>query len=246
MLNCYATRISRLGLALSFLVFAAGQVKGDTPITISMYDSNSPVVGIVYTASGGGTTSANVYAGAQRANELGTTPVYCIDLTHDNYVPTSYHVDPTTSPGNPAISPTTLNKVAWVVEYADLTYASSGDVLGRSAAQLLIWKLLDSNFAVSNWNGNTGSGSLEEAYDGLLTTMNSLYVASHNYLAGVQFYNAQHNNFLYQDLVIGAGTFDPTVVGAPEPSSMAIAALGTVGLLAYGLQRRTRTSECLS
>lgn len=221
---------SPIGLALAVLILGSAQSKADISATLTMFDSPTPTVSIQHTKADSTLTTVRVYAGAQKATALGSTPVYCIDLIHDNYVPVTYNV----TPGTPNLAAGILNQIAWVVKYADTNYAGVGDVNGRSASQLVIWDILDPNFQVTNWESNSGLQSAFNTLGGIMAGPGG-YDQNQNYTSGVQFYLATNhgaNGNLYQDLVIGV------VPVVPEPSTMAIAGLGALGTVGYGLRRR--------
>ena len=141
----------------------------------------------------------------------------------------SYALSPWSSPSFPTSSYTdAANRIAWAIENGGL----SG--LGPAATQLLIWSITDSSFSVINWNGNN---DLQKTYNDLVGELggsSSGYNSNDNYLPGVEFLSAVHDstNTLYQDLAIA--------VPVPEPSTLAIATLGALGLIGYGWRRRVR------
>jgi hypothetical protein len=227
--------LPRLGLALGLLALLASEVKADLPVSdIGLYDgSNAPTVYITYTGSVG---SVDVYADPQTATDPkwqsngSPIPLYCIDTVHDNYLGTSYQVNVESSPPTFSTTPVNAaaaaNEVAWALEIAGNT------VNDRAATQLFIWKVIDPSFSVTNWNGNTSTapGSLQADYNGLVSLTG--YNSNTNYLPGVEFLSAVHDNTLYQDLAFA--------IPAPEPSTLTIATLGALGLIGYGWRRRAR------
>src|SRR5271157_1439245 len=229
--------LPRLGLALGLLAFLASEVKADLHVSdIGLYDgSSAPTVYITYTGSGG---SVDVYADPQTATDPNwqsngsPMPLYCIDTVHDNYLGTSYRVNVESSPPTFSTTPVNAvaapNKVAWALEIAGNT------VNDRAATQLFIWNVIDPSCNVTNWNANTSTApsSLQADYNGLVSLTG--YNPSTNYLPGVEFLSAVHDptNTLYQDLAVA----DPAPV--PEPSTLAIATLGALGLIGYGWRRR--------
>jgi hypothetical protein len=210
-----------LGLTLSLLALLAGEVRADLNVSnIGLYgggstpiDPNTTIVEVQFTGSGG----VWVYGDAQTAtnwtNPNGSSiPFYCIDLSHDNILGSSYQLTAWTNPNS--YSCDALNRVAWAADNASLAG------YGPAAAQLLIWSIIDPNFSVINWNGDS---ALHTAFNTMVTAMNTEYNSHTNYSAS--FFDAVHSPSTdNQDLV----------VGAPEPSTMLIGGLGAVGLIAYG------------
>ena len=143
----------------------------------------------------------------------------------------NYALNPWSSPSFSTPShPDAANRIAWAIENGGL----SG--LGPAATQLLIWSIIDNGFSVINWNGNN---ALQATYNNMVSELDSSssgYNPNDNYLPGVDFFSAVHDptNTLYQNLAVA----DPAPV--PEPSTLAIATLGALGLIGYGWRRRAR------
>jgi len=217
-------------LAFGFLVLLTSEVSAGSLVTnIGLYDGgNAPIVEIQYTGNGG----TWVYADAQTATNWTTPngshiPLYCIDLQHDNYLGSSYQLTAWTNPNS--FSSDSLNRVAWTIHNT----IPAAD--GPAASQLLIWSVIDPNFSVINWNGNTGPGSLEAAYDTLADRMNADYNPQTDYLPGVAFFDAVHQpqSYMNQDLAM-----DP----APEPASIVTGSIGALSLVILVWFRRARSA----
>jgi hypothetical protein len=236
-------RISRsfwlpfVGMTLALLGPLGGEAKADLFEGIGLYDGGSaPIVSIQYTGTGGQVVTASVYADPQIAvgdgkNNMGTyVPIYCIDLVHDNYLGSSYTITPWSSPNI-----TSKNEIAWLAENAAQNADSSVNPVDyRAATQLAIWKLLDPvNFGF--WGGDS---TLSTLYTSLLNS--SAYNPNFNYVPGANFFAAHHDGVLYQDLV---GAWGPPSLGPlfslPEPSTFAISGIGALGMLVFGLRRRS-------
>lgn len=236
--NCRVRILRRFGLMLGLLVLLPGEANADLPVSnIGLYDgtSNAPVVQIKFT----GSTGLWIYADPQTATDANwqsnghPIPLYCIDTVHDNNLGSSYkvNVEPSppvfsTTPANPAAA----NEVAWAIENA------GNSVNARAATQLFIWSVIDQNFSVANWGNNTstGQGSFRATYNALVALTG--YNPTVNYLPGTKFLSAVHVGSMYQDLAFAPpGTFTPLAV--PEPSTLAIACLGSLGLIGYGCRR---------
>ncbi|MFI5457355.1 MAG: PEP-CTERM sorting domain-containing protein [Isosphaerales bacterium] len=221
--------LPRLGLTLGLLLLLTSEVKADLSVNnIGLYDgmSNAPTAYVSYTGSGG---YVDVYADPQTATNWTSNgsfiALYCIDTIHDNALGDTYKVNPEAPPTFSTTSNYTdaANRVAWALENA----GSTAD--GRGATQLLIWSIIDNKFAV-NWADPSTSG-LQTAYNLLVSRMGSGYNKNTNYQSGAEFLAASHVGDLYQDLACAT----------PEPSTLAIAGLGAMGLIGYGLRRRARS-----
>ncbi len=226
---CPLPFVSRLGLTLVLLVPLAGEVKADLLVNnINLFDgqSNAPTAWISFT--GTNRSFVDVYADPQTATNwtLNGSPIalYCIDTIHENAIGDSYYVNPESPPtfSTATTYSDAANRVAWALENAGSTADS------RGATQLLIWSIVDDQFTV-NWSATANSG-LQTAYNVLVTEMGSNYNAATPYVNEAAFFSADHVGDLYQDLAFAT----------PEPSSMAIAGLGALGMIAYGLRRRPR------
>src|SRR5262249_23054155 len=142
----------------------------------------------------------------------------------DNALGDSYNANATSSP----IWSTTpryadaANRIAWALQNA------GSSAITRGATQLLIWSIVDKNFSV-NWT-STNNSALRTATIQLTALMSTSYDSRKNYASAVEFLSAVHDstNTLHQDLAF--------VV--PEPSTLAIAGLGALGFLGFGLRGR--------
>ncbi len=223
----------RLVLAVGLLALSTTGARADLSVnSIGLYDgSSAPIVEIQCTGNSG----VWVYGDAQTATNWtfpngSSIPLYCIDLTHENAVGDSYALNSWSSPSFSTSGYSDApNRIAWAIENGGL----SG--LDTAATQLLIWTITDINFSVINWNGNS---DLQAKYDSFVTELNSPgagYNPSTNYLPGVEFLSAVHDptNTLYQDLAVA--------VPVPEPSALAIATLGALGLIGYRWRNRARS-----
>jgi hypothetical protein len=214
---------------LGVIVFLASKANADLTVNnLALYDGGSaPTAYISFTGTNG--SFVDVYADPQTATNWTSNgaliALYCIDTIHENAIGDTYHVTPESPP---TFSTTTsytdaANRIAWVLENVGSTANA------RGAAQLLIWAIADKNFSV-NWTLTNNSG-LQTAYSALVTQMGAGYQTNTNYRSGAEFLAATHVGNLYQDLALTT----------PEPSTMAIAGLGALGLIGYGWRRRART-----
>jgi hypothetical protein len=218
--------LSRLGLILALLVLLTGQVRADLTVNnIGLYDGGSaPTAYISFTGTNG--SFVDVYADPQTATNWNSNgapiALYCIDTIHDNALGDTYHVNPEAPPtfSTTTAYPDAANRVAWVLENV------GANANARGAAQLLIWAIVDKNFSV-NWTQTNNSG-LHTAYNLLVSQMGSQYNTNTNYQPHAEFLAAVHVGNQYQDLALAT----------PEPSTLAIAGLGAMALVAYGMRRR--------
>jgi len=228
--------LPRFALTLGLLFLLSGKANADLSVNnielygggSSLINPNATIVEVQFTGNSG----VWVYGDAQTAtnwtNPNGSSiPLYCIDLVHDNYQGSSYNLTTWSNPSS--FSSDALNRVAWAAENASLS------AYGPAATQLLIWSVIDPNFQVRNWNGDS---ALQSAYHSVVSAMNSEYNRNTNYLAQAQFFDAVHQpqSYLNQDLAVGVppGGFRPNGFAAPEPSSLLITGLGALGLIGQG------------
>jgi hypothetical protein len=244
---CRLSVLSSAGLALGLLLLPAPAARADLSVdNIGLYaggsspiDTGSTIIEVAFTGNSG----IWVYGDAQTATNWtysngGSVPLYCIDLVHDNYLGSSYPLTSWTNPSS--FTHDALNRVAWAAENASLAG------FGPAAAQIVMWAAIDPHFQVINWNNDT---ALYSAYTAFVSTMNSQYNPSANYLSGAAFFDAVHepSSNLNQDLVVGipGGDIHINALGAPEPSTLVIAGLGALGLIGYGWRRRRAGSASL-
>jgi hypothetical protein len=216
---------------MAVFVLAASQARADLSVdNIGLFgganqaiNSANTIVEIQMTGSSG----VWVYADAQTASNFkfpdgSPMPLYCIDLSHDNYLGSSYQLTPWNNPNH--YSAQVLNRIAWAVE----STPASG--YAPAATQLLIWSLVDPKFEVINWNGAL---ALEASYQADLARMSSEYNPQVHYHCNLA--DAVHapQSYMNQDLAW------PN----PEPSSMLIAVAGAMGMIAYGIRMRWRVKE---
>ena len=226
--------LSRVGLTMGLLLLLASDVNADLSVVdIGLYDGGSaPTAYISFTGSGG---SIDVYADPQSATNYAGIALYCIDLSHDNQLGDTFNVNPF----NPTFSTSTYsnpaNIVAWALENAS-TGNTPGDVNQRGATQLLIWTVIGPGFQVNNFNGDT---TLQNDYTALLSLTG--YNPGLNYVPGAIFLSAVHSGDRFQDLAYAPGGFTAQSI-TPEPSTLAIAGLGALGMIGYGWRRRRRSA----
>jgi hypothetical protein len=227
-------------LGFGFVFLIASQLRADSVQNIGLYDgANAPIVEIQYTGNSG----VWVYGDAQTAANWtypngAYVPLYCIDLQHDNYLGSSYQLTAWTDPNS--FSCDAINRVAWAIDNTTLTG------YGPAATQLLVWSIIDPNFEVINWNGNTGPGSVQAAYDDLDARMIAEYNPLVNYVAGVSFFDAVHQpaSYMNQDLAVGNYSAQFSVQSVPEPASAVSASIGVVSLVLLVWLRKLRRRSC--
>lgn len=175
--------------------------------------------------------------------------VYCIDIPDNVYVPVDYKHSTVTNngyaivgPGNPqsngglALTPN-AGTIAWLLTQYALTATTTTK---QDALQAAIWtaiygyntpgyRLVVTNSAVFQQMqtdlNNTGSSTVTLAYAGTAPVSNFYWLSP-----------GDGSSTIYQALVtanVGGATLT-----APEPSTFAIAGLGAMAFVAYGLRRR--------
>jgi PEP-CTERM motif len=236
------------GLTLGLLLLTPSAANAQLAVSdIGLYDgSNAPTVYITYTGSGG--SAVDVYADPQTATNAlwqsdgSPIPLYCIDTVHENYLGSSYQVNvelpPITFSTSPVNATIAANEVAWAVENASTAAGQTG-INDRAATQLFVWWVVDPNFNVANWNGNSGAQTDFNS----LTSLSGYHpnASNNNYLPGVLFLDAVHDGDLYQDLALAVPPGDPQIQSlTPEPSSLLVAVFGALGLVGYGWRKRRR------
>jgi len=149
-----------------------------------------------------------------------------------------------------------LNYLGYVYETIQATHKNDDYLMG--AVQLAVWHLLDVNFTISTTGIQTGllndynnlllaiggTGANGSSSSQILSTVDgkTITIASYSTSAPGN-YSVYGGEVLvvHTNLDDGAGTTVQNVitwVPVPEPSSMAIAGLGALGFLAFGLRRR--------
>ena len=105
-----------------------------------------------------------------------------------------------------------------------------------AALQMSIWKLIDTGLTYSNTGLSTDVGLITSLLGGTNKIVEGVNLLGYG-LAGTTGYAAK---VFYVNRSVSSGqnllTWDPVAV--PEPSTMAIAGLGALGMIGYGLRRR--------
>ncbi len=225
--------LSAIALSLAMSGAAeAGQITG-----LQLYDgtSASPTVTVYYTnANGTGSNSAYVYADPQVNNGTTNPMFYCTDLWHDNYLGSSYTINPVSSMafGNSTFSDAD-NRIGWLLTQDQSTPDA------RAAVQLAIWYTVDNvhNTSLAGFSYTGGDSTLANEYNTLISFAG--YKSKLSYSA--DFWQATHdpNNTLYQDLVSDStSTNTASVASVPEPGSILLAGIALLSLAAVRLWRR--------
>lgn len=198
--------------------------------------------------SSGSVIAANEGGGAITPSTLNGASlpwVYCVDIPDNVYVPANYNNTTVTTNGTVTVtsanpggggtagtyyvgnSATIAGQIAWILDnYANAAIGNTGK---EEAVQAAIWKVIyGTDFTVPVQDSvNIAMNTILSAMKGQTAAVNSVYWLSPGD-AG--------SSTIYQALVtanVGGATLT-----APEPSTFAIAGLGAMAFVAYGLRRR--------
>ncbi len=151
-----------------------------------------------------------------------------------------------------------LNYLGYVFQSLKSTDTYYAEEVG--AVQLAIWHVINpSSFQVTSWPNGTAGTELESYFKlitgwtsgtsysgGLLgggtsetigTASINAYVSSDTYSGGTM-YVVNQSDCQAQNLIAWGGTVTVETAGTPEPSSLAIAGIGALAFVGYGLRRR--------
>jgi len=189
-------------------------------------------------------------------NFTGTPTTYntfCVDITHE--AATALNVLATPTPpltssysGGSATNPGTANNAFGYAAWLANNYSSTATTADQQAGlQIAIWKLLyettslnysqlgvaalgdgSIQFSPSTYSPGTGPNTLSDAYGYIMDWINHGKQSSSAYLVNYATTDGDHAQ--YQMIAV------PT----PEPSTLAIACLGVLGFVGYGLKHRHR------
>ena len=127
----------------------AGQI---TDLQLFDGTSGSPTVTIDYSnANGTGSNSAYVYADPQVSDGTTAPMYYCVDLWHDNYLGSTYTINPVSSMRMTSTFSDADNRIGWLLMQAQ------GTPDERAAVQLAIWYTVD-NIHTSDFSGFSYTG----------------------------------------------------------------------------------------
>lgn len=190
-------------------------------------------------------TSTN---GGRTVNNQVTYSTFCVDLTHS----ASNSFNPLATTGPPplvssyqgsAINPETISNsslgyAAWLAN----TYNSSATTADQQAGlQIAIWKVLCETTETGAGIENLASGSIQFSGNAAAISDAITYVtdwvsqgkqSSSAYLVNYASTDGNLNDHAQYQLI--------ATVPTPEPSTLAIACLGVIGFVGYGLKRRRR------
>ena len=225
-------KIILIAIALSLPAIGTAGAGQITDLQLFDGTSGSPTVTINYTnANGTGSNSAYVYADPQVSNGTTNPMYYCVDLWHDNYLGSTYTINPVSSM---AFGASTFadadNRIGWLLTQDQSTPDA------RAAVQLAIWYTVDNihDPQLAGFSYSGGDATLRSDYDTLIGFAG--YSPGLNYAA--DFWQATHDpgNTLYQDLVSGAVGI--TTASVPEPGSLVLAGIALLSLAGIGLRSR--------
>jgi len=225
--------------------YASSGVRGGSE-TVSIYDSALNLNNGYYTS----------YYTYLSASSTGSNPVYyntfCVDMTHETssifsalntptpQLTSSYSggVTPALAYNPGTVSDSSLGVAAWLAN----TYNSSATTADQQAGlQIAIWKVLYETTETGAGIENLASGSIQFSGNAAAISDAITYVtdwvsqgkqSSSAYLVNYASTDGNLNDHAQYQLI--------ATVPTPEPSTLAIACLGVIGFVGYGLKRRRR------
>lgn len=241
---------------LGLLTLGASAFAQDT--TINYVLTGSPVtLNVTYQTQGSPSSQVTerVWAGPFTATVNGQNPfqVYCVDLENNTANPSQVQIQGV-NVGDPNLTGSyydNLRMAAWLYnEYEDDVFANGFNALKGAALQAAIWDVID-----GGTNYNVTSGNFFITNDGTLSTtdFNTIVTDANTYLAALSTAHPdQADGVLYkvdhsapgmskptgQDMLGGAGSFNPNASPVtPEGSSLLLLLPGLIPV-AVGLRRR--------
>ena len=171
----------------------------------------------------------------------------CVDLLHEATTTYTHLATPTppltstytgSSVTNPGTSATAFGWAAWLVN----TYNSTATTMDQQAGlQIAIWKVLYETTRTATALESLGTGAIQSSNNINAISYAYQYIngwvdaGSHTSSAYIVNYQSDGTGNHAQYQLIAAAAI-PT----PEPSTLAIACLGVIGFVGYGVKRRRR------
>ncbi len=244
------------GLTLALLLAAGSAVRAQTKLDVADV-SGGVVTVITYDTSGSTTNSAMVNIGPFQTSTVVSGPgsildgaLFCVDLWHGqnpgsnllyNLEPASYLAG--TTPSGVTSDSNLVADLNYLGYAYNALYAAGNDATAAAALQLVIWKMVDTGptGATSNTSTlNTDAANILKLLTGGSNDTGSLSLGGATLygIASSQYASAQQYT---TEIFAIDGSNEQNLASwapVPEPSTMAIAALGTLGLVGYGLRRK--------
>jgi len=244
------------GLTLALLLVAGSVVRAQD-ITVhvgSVNPSNTSYITYDDSVNNGNhttppTSTENVYVGpftGSSTSGTGAIPVlngglFCVDLWHDqnqsttnlSTVGSTANLAATFPSGVPSAT-NLVNDLNYLGYVYNTLYHGGNNSTAMAALQMSIWQLVDTRLTYTNTGLSTDVGLITLLLRGATTeTVEGVKLLGYGQ-TGTMGYTAE---VLYVDRVKSSGQNLLTWC-VPEPSSMAIAGLGALGMIGYGLRRR--------
>jgi len=231
-----------LGLAISAMMLLSAAAKADMYGSTGVR-SGSETVGINYPGHLNGTYYADYYTDLS-PNSSGTPHTYynsfCVDLLHE--ATTTYTklgttalpslpVTNTYATGGYTTTPNGAASFGWAAWLADHYYYSANTMDKQAGLQIAIWKILYET--QTTYENNLSQGDI--TFSGNSNAMSAAVNYINDWITAAK---PSDNAYLVNYSGTESGHAQYQLLPAPEPSSMAIAGLSAIALVAYRLKRR--------
>ncbi len=249
------------GLTLALLLVAGSAVRAQDP-TLTVNSPSPSVTVSTLTFDGGGPDNnipvgpfpTTITANSSPPQSLLNGVTFCVDLWHTqaNGSGFNYNMGTVTNlissiPGGVSYDSHLSADLNYLGYVWNVAYQAGDHAADAAAIQLAIWRLIDegpSGVTTSNTTLNNDAGLILKLVTNGLDASSSVTLSSGLVLHGItssQYLSASQYTaeyFMRNGVQTEQNLLSWAPVSVPEPSSMAIAGLGTLGMIGYGLRRR--------